>query len=80
MSSASGATLRAKQWNRHGDHPLVRPATPADFPRSEAPQRYGWIDGVGLVLPGDFIIESDGAKARVVSEQIFRKRFAPLAR
>jgi hypothetical protein len=43
-----------------------------------SPQKLGWLDCANaLVIPGDFIIESHDGAARVVSEQAFRKRYAP---
>lgn len=71
--------VTAKVWQRHGDHPKVRPATEADIPSSTNPRAYGWIEGVGAVLPGDTIVscETDDTHC-VATERMLRRDYVPV--
>lgn len=76
----NGLTFKARIWRRQGDHPKVRPATPADLPQSSNPTRYGWLDNPGqgqVVIPGDVILEDQNGTVRVVCERVFRKNYEP---
>lgn len=73
---ADNEQVTAKVWQRHGDHPSVRRATATDIPFTSQPERYGYMDGYGIVLPGDFVVSgADGT--RLVRERIFRKDYEP---
>lgn len=74
--NADGTVVAARQWNRHGDHPKVRPARPSEAAWSLNPERYGWLEGGGLVVPGDWLVDAAGT-ARVLREQQFRKDYSP---
>lgn len=67
----------AKCWQRHGDHPVVRPATQAELPSSSDPGQYGWIDGCGIVLPGDYVLIDANGQPSVVLERSFRQGYKP---
>ena len=75
---ADDMTVTARAWQRHGDHPKVRPATHADLPGSSDPGVYGWVDGSGLVLPGDYVVVSAANNIRVIRERDFRKGYERL--
>lgn len=75
---SDGQIFDARCWQRHGDHPVVRPASSADLPSSTSPGAYGWLDGSGIVLPGDWILTDANGTPRVVLERSFRKDFEPV--
>lgn len=73
-----GSVVTAVQWHRHGDHPRVRVASTSDVPWSTDPGKHGWLDGAGIVLPGDWIVADATGACRVVRERPFRKAYAPV--
>lgn len=76
---SDNSPVEAKPWRRHGDHPQVRPCRDTDPHGLGDARRCGWIDGVGVVLPGDWIVTDPDGRVLVLLERLFRKHYAPSA-
>lgn len=76
---SDGLIVSAKVWQRNGDHPKVRPATKGDLPALSDPGKLGWIDGVGVVFPGDLVVTDADGSPSVVRERSFRQGYLPCA-
>lgn len=72
--------VKATRWFRHGDHPLVKPATidPHDHPqmREHWGPQYGSILGK-RVAPGDWIVEEPDQRIYLMGDDEFQRRFEP---
>lgn len=72
MSTANigNINLQLVQWNKMGDHPLVKENVSNEFPYENlAREGCGFMNIHQVVHPGDFLLEINGHVVSILSEE-----------
>lgn len=73
----NNAEVNLVQWNKFGDHPLVKKEHSSEFPYDELfNEGCGFINNFQVVHPGDFILEINGHFISVLSKEKFEEVFS----